>query len=245
MRPPLSVRTTTVLFDLDDTLFDHTATSRAALAASTAALPQLQQVAFEPLYQRCSELLEELHLQVLSGRYTPQEARLLRFQRLVASYQIAATDAEIDQFIHLQQTHYHRLHRPVTGAVALLKALKPQYRIGIVTNNHTLEQEDKLRFLGMDRLVDALITSEEVGVAKPDPRIFQVALQRLDSLPEETALVGDNWHVDVVGALGVGIRPLWLNRFGAPRPLALVEEVSSFEPLASVMQTIAGSRQTV
>jgi FMN phosphatase YigB (HAD superfamily) len=48
-------------------------------------------------------------------------------------------------------------------------------------------------------------------------------------------MVGDNWPADVVGALAVGIRPLWLNRTGAPRPLAHVAELTSLEPLADVL----------
>ena len=238
-KPQSSVRPTTVLFDLDDTLFDHTATARAALAVSTATLPFLQGVAFETLYGRYSELLEELHPQLLAGHYTYEEARRLRFQRLLAPYQAAITAAEADEFAQFHYLQYQRFRQPVAGAVALLKALKPHYRIGIVTNNRTLEQEGKLQFLGMAHLVDALITSEDVGATKPDPRIFHVALQRLSAQPEETVLIGDNWDADVIGSLEVGIRPIWLNRFENPRLLKDVEEITGFEPLAPLLQKIA------
>lgn len=129
----------------------------------------------------------------------------------------------------------------MAGALALLQALKPHCRIGIVTNNRTAEQVEKLEFLEMTSLVEALVTSEEVGVPKPNPRIFEVALQRLEARPEETVLVGDNWHADVLGALASGIRPVWLNRFGAPRPLAHVQEITSFEPLVDILRVITGS----
>jgi HAD superfamily hydrolase (TIGR01549 family) len=237
-KPSQSARATTVLFDLDDTLFDHIATSRAALASSTATLPWRRDVPFEELHRRYSELLEEIHPLLLAGRYTYPEARRLRFQRLLAPYDLALTEAEIDQFADFHYGHYRRLRQPVPGALALLEALKPQVRIGIVTNNRTSEQEDKLQFLGMTHLVDALITSEDAGVTKPDPRIYEVALQRLGARPEETVMVGDNWQADVLGALAVGIRPLWLNRFGTQRPLAQVQEISGLEPLAEVVQKI-------
>jgi len=128
----------------------------------------------------------------------------------------------------------------VPGALALLKALKPHYRIGVVTNNRTLEQQEKLAQLGMTHLIDALITSEDVGVTKPNPRIYQVALERLQSRPAETVMVGDNWVADVVGALEAGIRPVWLNRFAGTRLPADVTELTSLEPLDDVLQKITG-----
>ena len=219
MAPTLPPRTTTVLFDLDDTLFDHAATARSALAASTSQLPFASEIELDALYNRYSELLEEIHPLVLVGRYSYLEARRLRFQRLLAPYGALTTEAAADEFAQFHYTHYRALRQPVAGALELLEALKPQYRIGIVTNNRTAEQEDKLHYLGMSHLVDALITSEDVGVPKLDPHIFQVAMQRLNAEPTVTVMVGDNWNADVVGALAVGIRPLWLNRFGSTRLL--------------------------
>ena len=234
-------RPTTVLFDLDDTLFDHTATSRAALRATTCELPFFAKVDFEPFYQHYSDLLEELHLRVLAGTCSYAEARRLRFEGLLARYQPTASHADAERLADAYYVQYPQQRQPVPGALALLQALRPHYRIGIITNNRTAEQADKLRFLGMTNLVDALITSEDVGVAKPDPRIFHAALQQLDARPEETVLVGDNWGADVLGAQAVGIRPLWLNRMGTPCPLTEVAEITSLEPLAGVLAKIAGT----
>ncbi|MFD2717880.1 HAD family hydrolase [Hymenobacter monticola] len=237
----MSAPLTTVLFDLDDTLFDHIATARASLRASASPLPFFQTVDFEAFYQRYSELLEENHALVMAGRYSYEEARRLRFKHLLAPYWPSATAAEIEAFVQANQTHYPRMRQPMAGARALLHALKPRHRIGIVTNNRTAEQEEKLTFLGMTDLVDALITSEDVGVPKPDPRIFEVALQRLGARPAEAVLVGDNWRADVLGALDVGIRPVWVNRLGVARPLAHVAEITSFEPLEDALRIIVAA----
>ncbi|WP_169515044.1 HAD family hydrolase [Hymenobacter norwichensis] len=236
------VRPTTILFDLDDTLFDHANTARAALASSTADLPEFQGVDLEVLYQQYSEILEEMHPRVLAGEYSHLEARQIRFQRLLGPYGYATTPMAISQFVEQHYGSYQRLRRPVAGALVLLEALKPHYRIGIVTNNRTAEQQEKLAQLGMTHLVDALITSEDVGIPKPDPRIYHVALERLQSRAAETVMVGDNWTADVIGALEVGIRPLWLNRFGATRPLINVEEITSLEPLADTLRKITGQQ---
>ncbi|GAB3588801.1 HAD family hydrolase [Hymenobacter daeguensis] len=125
----------------------------------------------------------------------------------------------------------------------LLQALRPHYRIGIVTNNRTAAQEEKLRFLGMMGLVVALINSEDVGVPKPNPQIFEAALQRLGARPGQAGLVGGNWQADVLGTLAVGIRPVWLNRLGVARPLPQVAEISRFEPLPAALRVIVGAGQ--
>ncbi|AMR26268.1 hypothetical protein A0257_03600 [Hymenobacter psoromatis] len=239
MSPAIPV--TTILFDLDDTLFDHMATARAALAATAASRPALQQVPLEELYQRYSELLEELHPLVMTGQLPYLAARQLRFQRLLAPYEPTLSAAAVTQVAEQHYGHYQRLRQPVAGALALLQRLKPTHKIGIVTNNRTAEQEEKLRHLGMRGLVDALITSEGVGVLKPDPAIYEVALRRLGATAAETVMVGDNWQADVLGALAVGIRPVWLNRLGVARPLAHVAELAGLEPLADVYNVVVAA----
>ncbi|MGI4864236.1 MAG: HAD family hydrolase [Janthinobacterium lividum] len=235
---PPTAPITTVLFDLDDTLFDHMATARAALAATAAGRPALQGVPAEELYQRYSALLEEMHPRVMTGQLSYLAARQLRFQQLLAPYEPAVSAAAVEELAAQHYGHYRQLRQPVAGALALLQRLTPAVKIGIVTNNRTEEQRDKLDFLGMTALVDALITSEDVGVLKPDPAIYQVALERLQARPAETVMVGDNWQADVLGALAVGIRPLWLNRTGAARLLPDVAELTSLEPTADVYQQL-------
>lgn len=238
---PPTTPVTTILFDLDDTLFDHAGTARAALAATAAGRPALQGVPLEALYQRYSELLEELHPRVMTGQLSYLAARQERFQRLLTPYDATLTAVAVGELATQHYRHYQRLRRPVAGAGALLRALKPGYKIGIVTNNRLAEQQEKLHFLGMSEWVDVLITSEEVGALKPDPRIYQVALARLGAGPAETVMVGDNWSADVLGALALGIRPVWLNRTGAARLLPHVTELTSLEPLADVYRQLIGA----
>jgi HAD superfamily hydrolase (TIGR01509 family) len=66
--------------------------------------------------------------------------------------------------------------------------------------------------LGLTTLLDVIITSQDVGVGKPDPQIFLEGLKRAGVLPEETLYVGDQYQVDVVGARNAGIRGILLDR---------------------------------
>ena len=225
---------TTILFDLDDTLYDHMATARAALAATLAGRASLREVPATALYQRYSDLLEEMHPRVMRGELDYLTARELRFQLLLAPYEPAPSAGALAELAEEHYGHYRQFRQPVPGALALLQRLKADFRIGVVTNNRTAEQEEKLEFLGMSGLVDALITSEVVGALKPAPAIYHAALEQLGTQPAETVMVGDNWVADVVGAQAVGIRPVWFNRTGAAPLLPGVAELGSLEPLEQV-----------
>jgi len=68
--------------------------------------------------------------------------------------------------------------------------------------------------MGLDRYLDSVISSASVGLVKPDPHIFEVALERVDVSPERTVHVGDHYYADVLGARSVGIFPVLIDRFG-------------------------------
>jgi putative hydrolase of the HAD superfamily len=135
---------------------------------------------------------------------------------------------------------YIRTRRAIDGAAALLSALKPRVKIGVVSNNLLAEQQEKMAQCGLDEFVDALIVSEKVGVVKPDPLIFRVALDRLAVSKEDAVMVGDSWAADVEGARAAGISVVWFNRNGrpSPDPNAGVPELRALEPVSAAIDAI-------
>jgi len=84
------------------------------------------------------------------------------------------------------------------------------YKLVVVSNsNGTLK--NMLRRLGLFEYFDLVFDSHEEGVAKPDPEFFKLALHAITSSPDTTVHVGDFYHIDVIGARNVGIRPLLLD----------------------------------
>jgi putative hydrolase of the HAD superfamily len=229
------------LSDLDDTLFDHTRATRSALEAVRAATPGLAPLSIDDLHHQHAEILELLHVEVVMGRIAIDDARVERFRRLLVA---AGADCAADHAPDVARRYrreYEVASQPVAGAVELLSRLK---RAGalvvIVTNNIVAEQRLKLARCGLAGFVDELVTSEEVGVSKPDPRIFQEALDRARAAPSDAVMLGDAWATDVEGALASGIRPVWLNRFGRVRPIASVEEIGSLEPVDKALGVLLG-----
>jgi HAD superfamily hydrolase (TIGR01509 family) len=153
--------------------------------------------------------------------------------------------------------------RLVDGARELLDALAGQSRLGIVTNNSVAEQMEKLRTLDIGRYFDTLVMSEDVGIAKPDKRIFEIALERMGATPHETIIIGDSYTNDVIGAANAGIAAIWFNRFDHQTPLSTgssgqkalempvdkgvsqnsVTSISSLSPLQAALAAIAEAFQ--
>ena len=110
----------------------------------------------------------------------------------------------------------------------MLKRLRDEgYKTGIVTNGQVGEQEEKASVVGVRELVDCLVTSEEVGVCKPDRRIFERAVEMLGvSGPggeeREVWVVADDLEADVKGALGAGVKAV-LYEEGTQRGMRVVD----------------------
>lgn len=229
-----------VLFDLDDTLFDHRAASGRALAAVREAVPAFKAVAYDELERRHAALLETLHTTgVLRGVMSVQEARETRFRRLLGELGADAPAEEVSAIASRYRAAYMAARCPVPGARALLGALRPHVRLGVVSNNLLAEQQAKLVWLGMQHFFDTVVTSVEEGVSKPHPAIFLAALSRLGVTPDAAVMVGDCWVSDIAGASGVGMRAVWLNRCGRPCPdPAMAAEIHSLEPASTVVPTV-------
>ena len=83
--------------------------------------------------------------------------------------------------------------------------LAPAYRLGMITNGYTDSQRGRLKSADLLDVFVPLLISEEVGVAKPDARIFEMALTQLELRPEAVLYVGDSISHDREGCLRAGI----------------------------------------
>ena len=95
----------------------------------------------------------------------------------------------------------------------LLERLRRRHRLGVVSNSDGSVAR-KLAELDLAPVFEVIIDSHLVGVAKPDPRIFQIALEQMSVRADEAVYVGDIYHVDVVGPRAAGLRPILLDPCG-------------------------------
>lgn len=113
-------------------------------------------------------------------------------------------------------------------AEEVLRELSKRYRVGIIANQN-LGSEERLEKLGLLRYIDLVIASAEEGVAKPDLRIFQIALDRANCKPEEAIMVGDRIDNDIVPANKIGMKTVWIKQgFGKYATPISEEEYPNF-----------------
>lgn len=90
-------------------------------------------------------------------------------------------------------------------AKEILTYLKPGYNLYILSNGFKELQSRKMESAGIDGFFNGIVLSEDIGVCKPHPAIFEYALKVTDSLPGESLMIGDNYDIDIQGAAGAGI----------------------------------------
>jgi putative hydrolase of the HAD superfamily len=106
----------------------------------------------------------------------------------------------------------------IPDALEVLTALKPLYRLGVISNtvgSGDAELAEALEKAGIRRLIDALVTSRDFGKAKPDPAIYAEGARRMGVSLDQTLMVGDRLDTDMAGALNAGIPGVWLRHPGA------------------------------
>ncbi len=188
----------TILFDLDGTLYDRDeVVLRVAQEQYETFRDRLGGMDRDALIARTLELDDhgyarraDVYRQLLEG--TDADARL-------------AADLE-SHFWDCYCRHCDQPRDTVTTLEALRTAGK---KLGVITNGPVDWQSRKLRKLGLEPYFDEVIISDAVGVAKPDPRIFQIALERLGADANEALYVGDHPMFDIAGARGAGLAAAW------------------------------------
>jgi putative hydrolase of the HAD superfamily len=206
-----------VLFDLDGTLVDHDGAERAAITGwiSEAGFPA--SVDGTPTDRIWHDLAEAAFAEHRAGRLTFQgqrRHRVARFLPLMGISSAGLTDDDLDaEFLHFL-TRYETAWAAYPDAAECLTRLGDRYRVAVLTNGDQAQQQDKVHRTGLADLVEAVIASSSLGVAKPDLATFALAADRLGVRPGAVVYVGDRLEVDARPANRAGMRGIWLDRSG-------------------------------
>ena len=125
-------------------------------------------------------------------------------------------------------------------AEPVLRDLRRDHRLALVTNGAGDVQREKLSRTPFGPYFDAVVISTEVGIGKPDPRIFARVLAALDAAPGDATMVGDSLQRDVAGARDAGMRTIWLDRGlwheKDIRPDARIERLSDLRAVLDALE---------
>lgn len=201
-----------VIFDLDDTLYDYKALERAAFECVGELVRErlgVSEEQYEEAFMRARQITKEK-----LGETAASHSRMLYFQKTLEYLDIRPLYLALEMY----ETYWgffldHMALYP--GVRELLEALHEKYiRVGVCTDLLAHIQHRKLRRLGMMDDVDCLVTSEEAGVEKPAPGIFNLCLEKLRLPAGEVCFVGDNLERDVKGAIAAGLQAVWFHPEG-------------------------------
>jgi putative hydrolase of the HAD superfamily len=225
-----------IFFDLDRTLWDFELNSHTVLN---------QLIDEHDLEQKCSsprkvilnryyEVNDELWNLYRNGKITKEELRSSRFSATMGHF--GYENAALGQLLeneYISRSPYQKNLLPYT--IETLDYLKQHYALHIITNGFKEVQYIKMENCGIRSYFSEIIISEEVGFNKPDARIFEISLQRTGAKAEESVMIGDDLHVDVIGAGNAGMSAIYFNPGKLKHGETLKNEITELKELLDLL----------
>jgi len=198
-----------VFFDLDHTLWDFEVNSNQTFKFI---FNQNDiKIDFEA-FKLCYYPINEIYWKKFRENKVSKEA--LRYGRLSDTFKKLNYRVNDDMIVILSEAYIENLSNYsalIEGTIDILNYLKPKYIMHIITNGFEEVQGKKMKNAGLNSYFKNIITSEQVGVKKPNPEIFNFALSKCGAKADESIMIGDNYEADVLGALNVGMDAVFCN----------------------------------
>ena len=201
-----------VFFDLDHTLWDFEKNSDLAFKKVfdkqniTIDLDNFLDV-YRPLNHQYWKLYRE-------EKVTKEELRYQRLKRTFDAVNYVITDELIDiiaiEYVDFMPDFNHLFEH----TFEILDYLKEKYQLHIITNGFEEIQTKKMQSSNILHYFKEIITSDSVGVKKPNPKVFNFALEVANAKNENSIMIGDNVEADIQGAIDVGMRAIHFNFVG-------------------------------
>jgi len=234
-----------LLFDLDDTLVVEKASAASAFLETCQLAAQRCDLDPESLHKTVRRTCRELWYHRCPARPYAVDVGISSWEALWSQFEgdnehLAALRAwaphyrrqswrdallehnidDIDLAGELAETFPHRRRRRhvvYPDVRPALDGLRRSYRLALLTNGASDLQREKIAGAGIASYFDEILVAGDLGVAKPNARMFTTILARLEVEPNEAVMAGDSLSKDIRGAQAVGIKAVWINRKGAPR----------------------------
>jgi len=201
-----------LFFDLDHTLWDFEANSRDTLydLFLHQRLENILKTDYETFYRTYIEINNELWSLYRIGKVTKEQLRATRFYKTFCSFHL--DDREFSSHFEKQYLKIcpHKTQL-LPGTEELLHYLHKRYELHVLTNGFAETQMIKMAKSGLNDFFGTMVSSEVVGVNKPDPRIFKESLAQTGAKAESALMVGDNLDADIIGAQQCGIDQVYYN----------------------------------
>lgn len=225
-----------LFFDLDHTLWDYDRNVTESLS-ELYQIYSLQDLGI-PTFEKFFESFHAVNFQLWDwynvGKIDKYNLRKERFPRIFAH---AGGNPEAipavfeEDFMHRTSSKPHVF--PYSKEI--LTYLNEKYRVHVITNGFNESQAKKIKSSGLDGYFELVVTSETTGHKKPDPRIFQFAMEKLSTRPEVCLMIGDNPNSDILGAQRAEIDQVFFNPEGKTIDLNPTYEIRHLKELEQLL----------
>jgi putative hydrolase of the HAD superfamily len=199
-----------VLFDVDETLFDRNLAHRKVLDLIISQLPDVFNRSEKKRAVEAFLESDRVAAEAFNEGASMAISRHIRSKHFLHSLGIPEDYASTITELYIK--NYPIMKAPVAGAIPAVKELSKRFKVGVVSNGAPDVQYRKLETIGLRNLFSCIVLSEELGIRKPDPKIFYHAISLLHIDSSECLYVGDSYTNDVVGAKAAEMQVCWLNR---------------------------------
>ena len=200
---------THIFFDLDHTLWDFEENS----AQTYTKIFRDRDIQLNvPKFLNYYKIINQRYWKLYRNDKIDRDA--LRYGRLKDTFDFLKYQVS-DSTIHFLADEYLNtlplFNKLFDGTHELLTYLEPKYELHIITNGFSEVQTSKLENSGIKKYFDQIITSESVGVKKPNPKVFEFAMDSAKAKASTSVMIGDNWEADIMGARNVGMQVIYCN----------------------------------
>lgn len=196
-----------IMFDADDTLFDF---KKSESTSFKNAMLEFNMEYDENYHLKLyTEINSAIWKEFENGLITQEKLRVERFKRLSEKLNVRLNEVELEKFYTKHLSNASFLY---DESEELIKNLHKNYRLIMITNGLKAVQDNRIRKSVIGKYFEDIVISEEVLLAKPDPKIFELALSNIKHTEKGSVLmVGDSLTSDIQGGINFGIDTCWLN----------------------------------
>lgn len=195
-----------VLFDLDNTLYNYDHCHETALRNTFK--NYINTIPIHTLKLKYKGIKTNTKNNLL--KTGSSHSRLIYFKQLVEECNLDISPLKLNT---CYWTKFYENIKPFKGTIEFLKLLKKHsIKIGIITNFTLEHQLKKIKYLGLDKYIDHIVTSEETLLEKPHPLPFYTMLNKFNCLPKDAVMIGDSYENDILPAKKIGIDTIHLNK---------------------------------
>jgi len=224
-----------IFFDLDHTIWDFDRNAEETLNElyETYKLNELGLKSCSDFIATYTENNHQLWTDYHLGKITKDFLRAERFSKTFIQLGIHP-----DSVPHQFEVDYVNISPTKTnlfdGAENVLKYLKKKYTLHIISNGFKETTLTKMNLSGLNPYFNNVIISEDVGVNKPNPKIFEYALARAKAIKEDSIMIGDSLEADIYGALDFGMEAIFFNPTQKQKPDNVKNEIIHLEELLTL-----------